>query len=78
MSGDGFSVVPVCYAKVECGANGKMDDCDAGWFLEVFFQNDEGGEGLVCSERGYFADAELVAVAVGGAADVFGVGEEVY
>ena len=53
-----------------------MNDDQAGGFLEVFFENDEGGIVAFGGEGGDFADTEFVTVAVGGAANIFGVWEE--
>ena len=56
----------------------EMDDCEAvGAFLVHCFGEDEHGGVVSCGgEGGDFADAELVAVAVGGAGDVVAVWEE--
>ncbi len=55
-----------------------MNDREAGGSLLIFFEDDNTsvGWGGVGCELGDFADGEFVAVAVGGARDVVGVGEQ--
>jgi len=53
-----------------------VNNCEAGGFLLVFFQEDDGCVLAVRGEFGDFSKGEFVSVAVGGAGDVGGVWEE--
>lgn len=68
---------PIADGEVECGAGGEVHDREAGGFLLVFFQYDDGGVLPICGERGDLADGKFVTVAMGGAGDVYTMREEV-
>lgn len=76
VAGQLLALHPVCNAEVAGRARGQMDDGEAGGFLGVFLDDYKGRVVAVCGELGDFTYGELVAVTMGGARDVDGVGEE--
>ncbi len=76
VTGEFFAFDPVGDGEVEGGAGGEVHESEAGGFLLVFLQDQDGGVVPVGGEFGDLSDGEFVASVVRGSRDVDAVGEE--